>query len=200
MSKGNRLHAWKITETKLDKNRLAHGRDIFSIGNSRMRQSGYFEEFYSGQLGKSLDPLHWIGINIKIDGEVLDLNHCKIRHFERHLNMEQAYVERRFEAVLVSGKIVKVYSQRFCSMDQEAIGAIRYRLQAINFSGVIRIEPYLGLHANAAANWEGRQEQVDQRSGILLLENKETGRQICAGMQFSLQVNEEIHDAPAQLI
>ena len=117
---------------------------IFSLGNGYMGQRANFEEEYSGKslqgnyiagvyypdktrvgwwkngypeyFAKVLNSTNWIGINIKINDISLDLAKCKVKEFERVLNMKQGYLQRSFMAVLSNGNEIKVKSKRFISM------------------------------------------------------------------------------------
>ena len=71
----------------------------------------------------------------EIDGEKLDLAKVKkVSNFKRELNMKCGLLSRSFEVQLVSGKKLSVKSQRFCSIADDELGAIRYEIKALNFS------------------------------------------------------------------
>ena len=95
---------WKIIEEGFDVRRVESSESIFSIGNGAMGQRANFEEDYSGPtlqgsyiggvyypdktkvgwwkngypeyFAKVLNAPNWIGIQIKIENEILDLNYC----------------------------------------------------------------------------------------------------------------------------
>jgi len=224
---------WTIIEEGFHKEHNRVSESIFSIGNGRMGQRANFEESYSGDsllgnyvagiyypdktkvgwwkngypdyFAKVLNAANWVGINIKIDGEVLDLNHCEIHNFLRILNMKEGYLERSFEATLVSGKIVKVKSRRFCSIVDDEVGAICYGFQPVNFSGKISIEPFVdGDVENEDANykekfWDGIAAEVKHRSGTLTMETRKTAFQVCTGMQFQILKNGEEVEGKTQI-
>lgn len=224
---------WKIIEEGFHPKYNRISESIFSIGNGRMGQRANFEEYYSGDslpgsyvagiyypdktkvgwwkvgypeyFAKVLNAANWIGIDIKVEGEVLDLNLCEVHEFRRELNMKEGYLERSFEVTMVSGKIIKVKSRRFCSIVDDEVGAIRYALQPINFAGKLTIEPYVdGDVSNEDANfeekfWKGIEQEVKLRSGFLTLETYKTEFQVCTGMQFDIFKNGEEVEGIAQL-
>jgi maltose phosphorylase len=52
---------------------------------------------------KVLNAPNWIGIDIEINGESLDLNTCTaVKNFRRELNMKEGWYNR-FEATLQNG-------------------------------------------------------------------------------------------------
>ncbi|MHC8948150.1 family 65 glycosyl hydrolase domain-containing protein [Sphingobacterium hungaricum] len=183
MERYSKADAWNIIEEGFDpqKNKIAES--LFSIGNGRMGQRANFEETYSGEtlqgsyvagifypdktrvgwwkngypetFDKVINSINWIGLEIEIDGEILDLHQCEVLNFNRTLNMQEGYLSRSFEAKLTSGKIVKVNSIRFYSIDQDEIAGLRYQIEAVNFSGQIKIISYLdGDVRNEDSNYE----------------------------------------------
>jgi maltose phosphorylase len=108
---------WSIIEEGFDADRVKSSESLFSIGNGAMGQRANFEEKYTGAtfqgsyiagvyypdktrvgwwkngypeyFAKVLNAPNWIGINIEINGEQLDLNTCiAIADFIRELNMK----------------------------------------------------------------------------------------------------------------
>ncbi len=217
---------WSIIEKgfKPELNRISES--IFSIGNGRMGQRANFEENYTGDslqgsyvagvyypdktkvgwwkngypeyFAKVLNATNWIGIDIEIDGKSLDLAKCKVAKFRRVLNMKEGYLQRSFTATTKSGKQVKVESKRFCSIADDEIGAIRYAVTPMNFSGTINVTPYLnGDVKNEDANWEETfwnpvKVVVKNTRAFVIAETKKTGFQVATGMKFEIANNGEL--------
>jgi maltose phosphorylase len=60
-------------------------------GIYRQNQSGLVENGYPEYFAKVFSP-NWIGIDIEINGEMLDLNTCaEVTDFRRELNMKRWY-------------------------------------------------------------------------------------------------------------
>lgn len=218
---------WSIIEEGFHKELNRISESVFSIGNGRMGQRANFEEAYSGDslqgsylagiyypdktrvgwwkngypeyFAKVLNAANWIGIDIKLDGETLDLAQCEVEDFRRELNMKDGYLERSFVAKLKSGKKVKVLSRRFCSIVDDEAGAIRYAITPLNFSGTLSITPYIDADViNEDSNYEEKfwveiDKKVKRRSGFVLAETKKTEFQACTGMKFTIfQDGEEV--------
>lgn len=177
---------WSIIEEGFDADRVKSSESLFSIGNGAMGQRANFEEYYSGRtfqgsyiagvyypdktkvgwwkngypeyFAKVLNAPNWIGINIEINGENLDLATCKsITNFKRELNMQEGWYSRSFEAVLQNDTQIIVKVIRFLSLDIDELGAINYEITPINTDAKVVFKPYVdaGIE-NEDTNWEER--------------------------------------------
>ncbi|AZK45073.1 glycoside hydrolase family 65 protein [Paenibacillus lentus] len=178
-----KINEWSIIEESFDPTTHEISESIFSIGNGFMGQRANFEEKYSGSslqgsymagvyypdktrvgwwkngypeyFAKVLNSTNWIGIDVFINGIELDLAKCKVSDFVRELNMKEGTLSRRFKAELEDGKQIQVDALRFVSMARHEIGAIRYTITPLNFSGTIRLVPYLdGDVQNKDSNYD----------------------------------------------
>lgn len=175
---------WSIIEEGFDAERVKSSESLFSIGNGAMGQRANFEEHYSGKtfqgsyiagiyypdktkvgwwkngypeyFAKVLNAPNWIGIDIEINGENLDLAKCQsVSNFRRELNMKEGIYYRSFQATLANGTEIAVKVQRFLSLDLDEVGVINYEITALNSDAKIVFKPYVdaGVH-NEDANWE----------------------------------------------
>ena len=175
---------WSIIEEGFDVERVKSSESLFSIGNGAMGQRANFEEHYSGKtfhgsyiagiyypdktkvgwwkngypeyFAKVLNAPNWIGIDIEINGENLDLAKCQsVSNFRRELNMKEGIYYRSFIATLANGTEIAVKVQRFLSLDLDEVGVINYEITALNSDAKIVFKPYVdaGVH-NEDANWE----------------------------------------------
>ena len=221
---------WLIVEKGFDPELNRVSESIFSIGNGKMGQRANFEEKYSGDslrgsyvagiyypdktrvgwwkngypeyFAKIINSTNWIGINININGIELDLAKAKILSFTRILNMQHGLLIRTFVAELENGNRVEVNAQRFVSIGQTAIGVLRYSIKALNFSGEIKVTPYLdGDVFNEDSNynekfWIETEKKIDGWEGFLTLETLKTKFRICTGMHFKILKNGVEADSP----
>lgn len=178
--------AWSIIEEGFDPGRVKSSESLFSIGNGAMGQRANFEEQYSGPsfqgsyiggvyypdktkvgwwkngypeyFAKVLNAPNWIGINVYVNDEALDLFTCReVRNFKRELNMKEGYLARSFEAVLPNEIEVEVKALRFLSIEDDELGVIRFEVTPLSADAEIRFDPYLdGSITNTDANWEER--------------------------------------------
>ncbi len=177
-------HNWSIIEEGFDAERVKSSESLFSIGNGAMGQRANFEETYSGRtfqgsyiagvyypdktkvgwwkngypeyFAKVLNAPNWIGIEVEINGEYLDLNTCKeIKDFKRELNMKEGWLNRSFTAVLQNGTEVTVNAKRFLSLVSDELGVIKYEVTPVNNPAAIVFKPYVDAGVkNEDANWE----------------------------------------------
>ncbi len=174
---------WRIVEEGFNPEFHQASESIFSLGNGKMGQRANFEEIYGGKslqgsyvagvyypdktrvgwwkngypeyFAKVLNSPNWIGINIEIEGEQLDLFTCETENFVRALDMKKGILTRSFTAIFNNGNKIKVETSRFLSMTESECAFIRYCVTPLNFSGKITFEPYLdGDVENEDANYD----------------------------------------------
>ena len=175
---------WSIIEEGFDVESVKSSESLFSIGNGAMGQRANFEESYSGHtfqgsyiagiyypdktkvgwwkngypeyFAKVLNAPNWIGVDIEINGENLDLNACKsVNNFRRELNMQEGWYNRSFEATLQNGTEVAVSIRRFLSINLDEVGVINYEITPLNKEAKIVYKPYVDAGVtNEDANWE----------------------------------------------
>ena len=220
------IDAWKIIERGFDPSKQKQAESIFSIGNGSFGQRANFEEKYSGDslqgsyvggvyypdktrvgwwkngypeyFAKVLNSCNWIGINIEIDGEQLDINKQEVLSFQRELDMKTGTLTRKMKVRFKNGKEIEVESLRFCSMHEEEIAAIRYSVTPLNFSGNVKFTPYLdGNVMNHDSNydeffWEEDSHKVDVKKGYICSKTKKTNFTVSTAMRFSFWKNDEL--------
>ena len=179
-------NSWSIIEEGFNAENVEGSESIFSIGNGAMGQRANFEEHYSGStfqgsyiagvyypdktrvgwwkngypeyFAKVLNAPNWIGINVKLDNEVLDLNACvDVSDYRRELNMKEGWLSRSFTAKIQNGIQVRVNALRFLSLDLDELGAIRYEVTPLNYDCSISFEPYIDAGiTNEDSNWDDK--------------------------------------------
>jgi len=218
---------WSIIEEGFDATRVKSSESLFSIGNGAMGQRANFEEQYSGAtfqgsyiagvyypdktkvgwwkngypeyFAKVLNAPNWIGINVTINGENLDLATCKsVKNFRRELNMQEGWYQRSFQAVLQNGVEISVHVTRFLSLDIDELGAIKYEVTPINSDAKVVFNPYLdaGIE-NEDTNWEEKfwetlEIKNEENSAFIVARTLKTKFTVATYMQNHILVNNEI--------
>ena len=216
---------WNIIEKGFDPHLNKISESIFSLGNGRMGQRANFEETYTGDtlpgnyvagvyypdktrvgwwkngypeyFAKVLNASNWIGIEVKLDDEILDLAKAEVSHFKRVLNMHAGILERTFTAKLKSGKTVKVKSTRFCSIADDEVGAIRYSITPLDFDGKITLMPFIdGDVKNQDSNydekfWDLVADEITETEAYIKLRTKKTEFEVCTGSTIEIHKNGE---------
>ena len=217
-------HEWKIIERGFNQENSERSEAIFSIGNGRIGQRANFEETYSGKslqgsyvagvyypdktrvgwwkngypeyFAKVLNSCNWIGIEIRIEDEILDLNKCEVLDFYRELDMQQGLLTRRFKARLKDGKEVAVESIRFTSVARDEMAAIKYSITPLNFSAKASITPYLDFDVqNKDSNydekfWEHISSSVGRQKAALTARTKKLDFHVSVAMEYNWKQGE----------
>ncbi|MEP3372173.1 MAG: glycoside hydrolase family 65 protein [Maribacter dokdonensis] len=212
---------WCIIEEGFDKENVKSSESIFSIGNGAMGQRANFEETYSGDtfqgsyiagvyypdktrvgwwkngypeyFAKVLNAPNWIGINIKINGEELDLATCKkVSNFRRELNMKEGVYTRSFLAVTSNNVEIEVVVKRFLSLEIDEVGGILYQIKVLNANASLVFEPYLdsGI-TNEDSNWDDKfwnttNVSIEENRAFIEAHTMKTEFKTCTFMQASL--------------
>jgi maltose phosphorylase len=216
---------WKIIEDQWNPAKHQGSESLFSLGNGHMGQRANFEEHYSGKhlqgsyvagiyypdktrvgwwkngypeyFAKVLNSVNWIGINVEVAGEVLDLAKVAVRDFSRTLNMKEGTLHRSFIATMSDGKQLKVEALRFLSMTRKEIGAIRYSITPLNFTDEVRFVPYLDFDViNHDSNydekfWEAVSEHVGSQKAVLCAKTKKLDFHVAASMRYEFYKGEK---------
>ncbi len=215
---------WSIIEEGFDVNQVKSSESLFSIGNGAMGQRANFEEYYSGStfqgsyiagvyypdktrvgwwkngypeyFAKVINAPNWIGINVTINKEVLDLFKCKkIENFRRELNMKEGWLSRSFKVILQNSIEIEVKTKRFLSLDFDEIGAIEYQVTPINSDAKISFSPYLdnGI-TNEDTNWDDKFWDVlsvghNDIHAFIVARTMKTHFHVCTAMQSQVTLN-----------
>ncbi|WP_040280276.1 glycoside hydrolase family 65 protein [Psychroserpens damuponensis] len=215
---------WSIIEEGFDAKRVKSSESLMSIGNGAMGQRANFEEHYSGEtfqgsyvagvyypdktrvgwwkngypeyFAKVLNAPNWIGINVTINGEQLDLAKCeKVEHFRRELNMKEGWLSRSFTATLQNFIEIKVETKRFLSLEIDEVGAIEYNVTPLNNDAQIDFIPYLdnGI-TNEDSNWDDKFWDVlsvnhDDDQAFIVSKTMKTHFYVCTSMQTQVSLN-----------
>jgi maltose phosphorylase len=199
---------WKIVIDHFSQENKRLVESIFSLGNGHMGLRGFFEEEYTGDslqgtylagvyyldktkvgwwkngftesFAKVINSTNWVGINIKIDGQSLDLNRFQVQGFSMTLDMKTGLLSRSFLADNGSGKLTKFTFKRFLSMENRNIACVSVIAEPVNYSGTIAFEPYLdGDVVNEDSNYDEKfwveiDRQSDESSAALTMETLKT--------------------------
>ena len=217
---------WQIIENGFDPNFHESAESIFSIGNGKMGQRGMFEEQYSGKslqgsyvagvyypdktrvgwwkngypeyFAKVLNSPNWIGMNIVIDDEVLDLAKLKVANFKRVLDMQNGLLQRSFEVAFSGNKLVEVKVERFVSCTHDEIACIRYQIKPINFSGKLTWSNFVdGLVKNMDSNydeifWDRVAEVAEAKHLAIQVKTKKLDFSVAAGFEIKCFENQDL--------
>ena len=212
---------WLIIEEGFHTEINRESESIFSIGNGYMGQRANFEEHYSGDsmqgsyiagvyypdktrvgwwkngypeyFAKVLNAPSWIGIDISVDGEAIDLAKTTIISFFRILNMKEGYLERSFKLSVSKNKTIEINTKRFLSMAEPDLGIIRYSVRSVDFEGKISFAGSIDADVrNEDTNygkkfWKEISREVTDESGVLTARTLKTDFHVATGMCYEMQ-------------
>ncbi|MBC1490648.1 glycoside hydrolase family 65 protein [Listeria booriae] len=176
------IDEWKLKSKQVEKDAKRLQESLTSLGNGYMGMRGNFEERYSGDthqgtyiagvwypdktrvgwwkngypdyFGKVINALNFIGIDVTIDGETLDLFVDETADFALELDMETGILRRSFQ-VKKNGKSFLVETERFLSIVKQELCLIRYHVKALDAEAEIVLTPYVdGNVTNEDANYD----------------------------------------------
>ncbi|MBP2283381.1 maltose phosphorylase [Flavobacterium sp. CG_23.5] len=217
---------WSIIEEGFDVESVKSSESLFSIGNGAMGQRANFEENYTGEtfqgsyiagiyypdktkvgwwkngypeyFAKVLNAPNWIGIDIEINGENLDLNTCsEVKNFRRELNMKEGWYHRSFEATLKNGTEISVNIRRFLSIVLDEVGIINYEITPLNKDAKIIYKPYIDAGVtNEDANWEEKfwrplEVKKSENEAFVTAQTFKTHFKVTTFMQNSILADDE---------
>lgn len=214
---------WLIIEKGLEPEYNKISESVFSLGNGKFGQRANFEEKYTGPtllgnymagvyypdktrvgwwkngypeyFAKVLNAANWVGINVDVNGEELDLHQAKVSDFQRILNMKEGYLNRSFRAEMANGNQISVDTTRFNSIVDDEVAAIEYKIKAENFSGQLTLTPYIDFDVeNEDSNYDEKfwvevQKEVGNGFGYAIAKTKKTDFYVCSGMSILLFKN-----------
>ncbi|WP_411893358.1 glycoside hydrolase family 65 protein [Winogradskyella sp. A2] len=226
---------WSIIEEGFDPDNVKASESIFSIGNGAMGQRANFEEHYSGPtfqgsyiagvyypdktrvgwwkngypeyFAKVLNAPSWIGIDVNVNGEQIDLYSCKkVENFRRELNMKEGWLSRSFKYTLHNGGEIQVNAKRFLSLDLDEIGAIEYSITPLNIDADLVITPFIDAAiTNEDSNWDDKfwnisNLEVENGQAFIEAQTMKTNFHTCTFMQSECFVNGQSAGLQPQVI
>ena len=175
---------WRIVEADFDPARVEAAESLFALGNGVMGGRANFEERYSGPslqgnyiggvyypdktrvgwwkngypeyFAKVLNAAFWIGVDVGIDGEPLDLaTVAEVKSFYRETDMRRSVLTRRMTVTMRNGAEISVEAVRFLSLTRRELGVVRYAVTPLNRAAAITFSPHIDADVrNADANYD----------------------------------------------
>jgi len=234
MKKYIKSDEWLIIEEGFNPLNHKSSESIFALGNGYMGQRANFEEYYSGKslqgsyiagiyypdktrvgwwkngypeyFAKVLNSPNWIGIDVKLGDEQLNLAKCPPETFTRILNMKEGTLKRHMVVTFPSGKRMEVESLRFLSMDHPEVGVIRYAIMLPDSDDTVEITPCLdGNVRNEDANyneqfWNILEAKAQEGESCLLAQTRKLDFRLGISMCYQLTLDDKPFSVHPKLI
>ncbi|MBQ8502194.1 MAG: family 65 glycosyl hydrolase [Bacteroides sp.] len=186
MKKYLQTDEWNIIEDSFQADRLRMSESIFSLGNGRFGQRGYFEEPYSSDsyrgsfvagitfLDKTRvgwwkngfprfypripNAIDWSRISLRLIDEELDLAQWDVISFNRRLDMKNGISYRDVEVTSPRGRRIGLHVEHVANMAHPNLCLIKYSVTSIDYTGKISLVPI--LNGDVPNNTEYPNEKV----------------------------------------
>lgn len=201
------VNPWKVITHTFNKEDKRLQESMTSTGNEYMGMRGMFEEKYSGDthkgiylggvwfpdktrvgwwkngypeyFGKVINAVDFVSVDVKLDGESVDLAKDEFSDFELALDMKSGILTRSY-VVKRGEKKVKLNFERFVSVDMKELYADRITVENLSSASVeVEIESAIDADVfNEDSNydekfWNVLSKKKDQTTGRLVAETIE---------------------------
>lgn len=171
MKKYLKTDEWNIIEEGFHPDRQRMSESIFSLGNGRFGQRGYFEEPYGSDSYRAsfvagvtfLDKTRvewwkngfphyytripkaadWSRINLRLINEELDAAVWDVDSFTRRLDMKEGISYRDMEVTSPQGNKLRIHVEHIANMARPELSLIKYSVSSVNYAGRISLVPIL---------------------------------------------------------
>jgi trehalose/maltose hydrolase-like predicted phosphorylase len=160
----NTQHAWLITETSFDPAKLHHKETVFTIGNGYLGTRGAFEEGYPRARPATLihgvfddvpivhtelaNAPDWLPFILLVNGERFGMDRGEVLDYERTLDLHRGVLTRKVRWRSPAGNTVDIRIERFASLADPHVLAIRYQVTPLDFNGWIEFRAGINGHVD----------------------------------------------------
>ena len=194
---------WLVVEDGFDASRQRAVETKLTIGNGRFGTRGSLEESHPGDRPATLahgmfapHPLaftelanlpDWTALEVIVDSERFSLISGTATDHRRVLDLQSGLLRRTVNWRSPKGASVALTFERFASLADTRLAAVRVTVEAIDFDGPVEVRAGLNARAetDGIAHIEWQAQEVAQRSASLGLRLRDTDLQVGMAMAFS---------------
>ncbi|MEH2296448.1 beta-phosphoglucomutase [Nostoc sp.] len=195
---------WILIETQFDPEQLHSKETVFTIGNGYLGTRGSFEEGYPHASPATfihgvyddvpvvytelVNCPDWLSLVVIVNGDRFRLDQGEILRYDRQLDLRYGLISRSLRWRSPSGNTIDISFERFASLADPHVLALRCHLTPVDFDGLIEVQASInGYPENQGFNhWEGLdQGKTDQ--GIWLQRSTRSSR-IELGMAAKVRI------------
>nr|MDQ2888253.1 hypothetical protein [Chloroflexota bacterium] len=201
------MNLWQVSEDTFNPQlKQLHSQEtVFTVGNGYFCTRGTFEEGYPKANPATLlygvfdsipiakeelaNAPDWTSIGLSVNDERFRLDKGKITYYNRTLDMQKGLLQRTIHWETPKGLHLTITSERFASLADEHVGAIRYTVTNEDSDATYDI----GLWANFSSavgnydlmHWETVDQGFEDKVLWLQSETKKSGVQLAQTMTFT---------------
>ncbi|MGC9520469.1 MAG: glycoside hydrolase family 65 protein [Anaerolineae bacterium] len=191
------MGTWTIEVSRFDPEALPHRASVFTIGNGYVGTRGTFEEGYPGiepvtlihgvyddvpivhtELANAPD---WLSLTILLDGQPFRLAEGEILGYRRKLDLQHGILSRTVRWRSPDGRTVDLGFERFASLDDPHVLALRCSLASVDYAGPVEIRGHIsGVVDNSGYRHWTLVEQGQEGEGVSYLgvQTRSTGLKV----------------------
>ncbi|MGB8698698.1 MAG: beta-phosphoglucomutase [Thermosynechococcaceae cyanobacterium] len=204
---------WTLIETQFVPESMHVRETVFTLGNGYLGNRGGFEEGYPDALSATfihgvfdavpvvytelVNCPDWLPLSLSINGESFRLDQGQVLKYRRQLDLQQGILSRQVRWQSPNGRTVDLHFERWVSMDNPHLLAVRCEIVPVDFDGFIEVQASLnGYPENQGFNhWERVQQGKTDRA--IWLSTRTRNSHIQLGMTATLTLTGT--DAPQQV-
>jgi len=163
---------WSVIETQFDPTQLHYKETVFTLGNGYLGTRGSFEEGYPGSMSATLihgvyddvPVVHtelancpdWLPLVVIINGDRFRLDHGEILSYRRQLDVRRGVLSRDVRWRSGSGYTVDIHLERFASLVDQHVLALRTQVTPLDFEGTIEVQASINGYPDnqGVMHWE----------------------------------------------
>ncbi|HEY9669408.1 MAG TPA: beta-phosphoglucomutase [Coleofasciculaceae cyanobacterium] len=163
---------WAVIETQFDPTQLHYKETAFTLGNGYLGTRGSFEEGYRGAMGATLvhgvyddvPVVHtelvncpdWLPLVVVINGDRFRLDQGEILSYRRQLDVRRGVLSRDIRWRSQSGYTVDIHFERFASLADEHVLALRCQVTPIDCEGTLEVQASINGYPDnqGVMHWE----------------------------------------------
>jgi trehalose/maltose hydrolase-like predicted phosphorylase len=207
------VNLWHVSEDHFDPKQLQTGETIYTIGNGYFGTRGAFEEGYPKASPATLlwgvfdniavgreelaNAPDWLPLKLFVNGERFRLDEGRILDYSRTLDMQTGVLTRIVRWESPEGIRLKVAIERFASLADQHVGAIRYSVTAEDqpegseqseqgeLEVVLRAAFNLAVGNYDVMHWEAVEQRHDDDILWFHTQTRHSGVQLAQTMTFT---------------
>ncbi len=197
---------WQIIEEQFDERLLNQRETVFTIGNGYLGTRGSFEEGFPGEQAVTLvngvyDDIpivtseltncpDWTRMHLIAGGKRFSMLTARFSGYSRSLDLHDGVVTRRLRWQIKPEAALELVIERFASLADEHLAAVRWRVRSDGFSGRVEFRAGLSSQVDTAGflhwNWQ-EQGVLDRNSAFLRVKTRATGIELAAAFSLVLE-------------
>lgn len=199
---------WSVVETQFDPTQLHHKETVFTIGNGYLGTRGSFEEGYPGSMVATLihgvyddvPVVHtelatcpdWLPLVVIINGDRFRFDHGEILSYKRQLDVRRGVLSREVRWRSGSGYVVDIHLERFASLADQHVLALRCQVTPLNFEGTVEVQASLNGYPDnqGVMHWEWVNQGAIPEAALVWLHTRTRNSGIELGTATRLTVSD----------